>query len=166
MNITTIICSTGSTAQTDLAAPVLVFVDGRGDADSSVVYQYINLWSSRWTWGGNAPPDSGSLVNIDDGVTIYLDVVTPVLKAVVIDNATLIFDDSKDLQLNVEYILIVNGGRLQIGTEPQPFQHRAEINLYGDQLSTELPLCKTNSSSSPRFPPFGRFRRRESLCCA
>lgn len=163
MNSTTIVCSTGSTAQTDLAASVLVFVDGRGYADGSVVYQYINLWSSRWTWGGNAPPDSGSLVNIADGVTIYLDLVTPVLKAVVIDNATLIFDDSTDLQLNVEYILIVNGGRLQIGSEAQPFQHRAEINLYGDQLSTALPLCKKNSFSSPRIVRLGRFRRSESL---
>ena len=78
----------------------------------------------------------------------------PSSNCLLIDNATLIFDDSQDLQLNVEYILVINGSRLQIGTESQPFQHRAEINLYGDQLSTELPICMCHLLL---FSPYSRF---------
>ena len=154
MNSTAIICSTGSTSRANLAATVLVFVDSRGYADGSVTYQYMDLWSSRWTWDGQAAPESGSLVNVAGGVTLFLDISTPILKLLLIDNATLIFDDSQDLQLNVEYILVINGSRLQIGTESQPFQHRAEINLYGDQLSTELPICMCHLLL---FSPYSRF---------
>lgn len=142
INTTNIVCSTGRVVGTNLVASVHVFVDGRGDAVGSVQYQYIDLWSSLWTWGGRAPPEEGTIVSIERGVTIFLDVSTPILKALVIDNATLIFDDHQDLQLNAEYILLIRGGRLQIGTALQPFQHQAIINLYGDLRSTELPICK------------------------
>ena len=166
INSTAIICSTGSISRANLAATVLVFIDGRGYADGSITYQYMDLWSSRWTWDGQTPPESGSLVNVTGGVTLFLDISTPILKVLLIDNATLIFDDSQDLQLNVEYILIINGGRLQIGTESQPFQHRAEINLYGDQLSTELPICMHHSFGVflLSIVSFLSFRWSQSLC--
>ena len=60
----------------------------------------------------------------------------------IIDNASLIFDDNQDVALNAEYILVVNGGRLQVGTEANPFQHKAVITMYGHLRSIELPICK------------------------
>lgn len=113
-----------------------------GNAIGSAQFQYIDLWSSPWTWGGGPPPEQGTIVSIDSGKTVYFDTTTPVLKALVIDNATLIFDDSQDVALNVEYILVVNGGRLQVGTESSPFQHQAVITMYGHLRSIELPICK------------------------
>ena len=139
---TTITCSTGAFTGTTVQAPVIVNLVSGGNAIGSVQFQYIDLWSSPWTWGGGPPPEQGTIVSIDSGKTVYFDTTTPVLKALVIDNATLIFDDSQDVALNVEYILVVNGGRLQVGTESFPFQHRAVITMYGHLRSIELPICK------------------------
>lgn len=119
-----------------------VFINGSGYAVGLIYFQYIDLWSSQWTWGGKAPPDAGSLVWIDQYVTVYLDIQTPILKVLVIDNATLAFDDSQDVALNAEYIIIVNGGCLQVGTSSNPFQHRGVITMYGHLRSIELPICK------------------------
>ena len=85
----------------------------------------------------------------------YFDGHTPILKALLIDNATLIFDDHQDVALNVEYIVIINGGRLQIGTASNPFQHRAVITMYGHLRSIELPICKFRSK---------RFNERFDFC--
>ena len=52
----------------------------------------------------------------------------------------MIFDDNQDVSLNAEYILVTDGGRIQIGTEASPFQHRAEIVMYGSVRSIELPI--------------------------
>lgn len=144
---TTITCFTGSYAQTAVQAPVLVNLVNGGNALGSVQYQYIDLWSSPWTWGGAAPPEEGTIVSIDSGKTVYFDATTPILKAVIIDNASLIFDDNQDVALNVEYILVVNGGRLQVGTASNPFQHNAIITMYGHLRSIELPICKLKEFS-------------------
>lgn len=121
---------------------MLVFINGNGYAIGSAYFQYIDLWSSPWTWGGIDPPIAGDLAVVDNSVTVYLDVTTPILKVLVIDNATLIFEDSQDVSLNAEYIVIVNGGRLQVGTQAEPFQHRGVITMYGTLRSIELPICK------------------------
>lgn len=139
---TMITCITGSYPQTTIQAPVIVNWIDAGNAMGSVLYQYIDLWSSPWTWGGDAPPDVGTIVLIDGGKTVYFDTMTPILKALIIDNASLIFDDNQDVSLNAEYILVVNGGRLQVGTETNPFQHNAVITMYGTLRSIELPICK------------------------
>ena len=140
---TTITCYTGSYPQTTVQAPVIVNVVSGGYAVGSYLFQYIDLWSSPWTWGGLAPPEAGNIAYIDGGKTVYFDATTPILKAVVIDNASLIFDDNQDVALNAEYILVVNGGRFQVGTETAPFQHKAVITMYGQLRSIELPICKT-----------------------
>ncbi|CAM4971603.1 unnamed protein product [Rotaria socialis] len=139
-NSTCITCQTGSYAQSSIIAPVMVFINDSGYGIGLVSFQYIDLWSSPWTWGGNDPPDTGSLASIDSGVTIYFDTITPTLKVLLIDNATLIFDDAQDVALNTEYIVIVNGGCLQIGTEQNPFEHQAVITMYGQLRSIELPI--------------------------
>lgn len=120
----------------------MVSVNGSGCATGSVSFEYIDLWSSPYTWGGEEPPEVGTLVVIENHETIYLDIETPILKVLVIDNATLIFDDFQDVTLNVEYIVIVNGGRLLVGTELNPFQHRGIIHMHGHLRSIELPICK------------------------
>jgi hypothetical protein len=139
---TTITCLTGSYSQTTIQAPVIVDVVNSGNAIGSSQFQYIDLWSSPWTWGGEAPPEEGDIVSIDSGKTVYFDTTTPILKAVIVDNASLIFDDSQDVALNAEYILVVNGGLLQVGTETNPFLHNAVITVYGHLRSIELPICK------------------------
>jgi hypothetical protein len=138
---TIIICLTGSYSQTTTLATVIVTLTNYGNAVGSAQFQYIDLWSSPWTWGGDEPPEAGTIVVIDSGKTVYFDTTSPILKAIVIDNASLIFDDMQDVALNVEYILVVNGGVFQVGTESSPFQHQAVITMYGQLRSIELPIC-------------------------
>lgn len=101
-------------------------------------FEYIDVWSSMLSWGGKDPPIKGDLVVIPRGQTILLDITTPVFAALVI-KGKLKFD-KKDLDLNAEKILVVDGGVLEVGTEKQPFKHKARIVLHGHPQSVELPL--------------------------
>ena len=47
-------------------------------------FEYLDVWSSKETWGGLDPPEEGSLVVIPAGKTVMLDVDTPVLKMLLI----------------------------------------------------------------------------------
>lgn len=130
---------------------------------------YIDVWSSRFTWGGLSPPEKGTFAVITKGQTILLDTSTPVLKMLLIQGdlsdstvefcrpqdassstrrraifyvfsgGTLVFDEA-DIELQAENILITDGGRLQIGQEGAPFQHKAIITLHGNLRSPELPV--------------------------
>lgn len=94
-----------------------------------------------YTWGGLAPPGEGELAVIGPNQHIYFDAATtPVLKGIIIQGGSLIFDDSQDVSLNVEYLLILDGGKLEVGTEDMPFTHDATITMYGSPRSTELPI--------------------------
>ena len=47
---------------------------------------------------------------------------------------------SQDITLRAENILIVRGGRLTVGTEDEPFQHDATIEMHGQLRAPELPI--------------------------
>ncbi|XP_053468790.1 PKHD1 like 1, tandem duplicate 1 [Ictalurus furcatus] len=119
---------------------VLLYVGNRGIAKMDHAdFFYIDVWSSRYTWGGESPPEAGTFAVITKGQTILLDVSTPVLKMLLIQGGKLIFDEA-DIELQAENILITDGGALQIGTEDNPFQHKAIITLHGHLRSPELPV--------------------------
>ena len=139
---TSITCQTGAHRHSSVRVPILVSINGSGFAIGPLTFQYIDLWSSQWTWGGDEPPEAGTIVVIENQESIYLDIDTPTLRVLIIDNASLIFEDSQDVSLNVEYIIIVNGGSLQVGSESSPFEHRGVINMFGHLRSIELPICK------------------------
>lgn len=57
---TQIVCVTGSTKTTNMAAKVVVEITGKGEAvNEGVQFEYIDVWSSPFTWGGNQPPVEG-----------------------------------------------------------------------------------------------------------
>ena len=119
---------------------ILKFIKGSGLAinDGTVQFQYIDLWSSRWTWGGSPVPGEGDLVVVDK--LIYFDTTTPILKGIIVQGGSLIFDDNQDVSLSAEYIIITDGGKLQIGTKEKPFTHKATITMHGSVRSIELPI--------------------------
>lgn len=99
------------------------------------------MWSSKFTWGGLNPPGKGELAVIGPNQHIYFDAAnTPVLKGVIIQGGSLIFDDNQDVSLNAEYIIILDGGKFQVGTEEKPFVNKATITMFGSIRSTELPI--------------------------
>ncbi|CAH1226877.1 PKHD1L1 [Branchiostoma lanceolatum] len=120
-------------------------------------FWYIDVWSSPYTWGGGPLPEAGDLVAVPKGMTLLLDVTTPVLKVLLIQGGELIFDE-KDIELKAENILITGGGLLQVGTEEEPFQHKGIITMYGHVRSTELPLygAKTLAVREGRLELHGR----------
>ncbi|XP_069076730.1 fibrocystin-L-like isoform X2 [Pleurodeles waltl] len=138
-NNTHIICRTAAHSPSQ-RTKVKVNIGGKGMAKlDHADFFYIDVWSSNYTWGGESPPEDGSLAVITQGQTILLDANTAVLKMLVIQGGTLMFDEA-DIELQAENILITEGGVLQIGTEGAPFQHKAIITLHGHLRSKELPL--------------------------
>ncbi|KAK3879633.1 hypothetical protein Pcinc_015818 [Petrolisthes cinctipes] len=123
--------------------PVQVNVPAKGFAttDENGEFFYIDRWSSVYTWGGEAVPSTGQLVVVDNGQTLLLDQSTDVLKMLLIKGGHVIFDRdaTEEIILRAEYILIVEGGSLSIGSEEEPFLGQAVIELYGSHKSIELP---------------------------
>uniref|UniRef100_A0AAR2IPV4 Polycystic kidney and hepatic disease 1 (autosomal recessive)-like 1 n=1 Tax=Pygocentrus nattereri TaxID=42514 RepID=A0AAR2IPV4_PYGNA len=139
VNETKVICVTNAQPMSQMAK-VRVQVGDKGIAQMDRAdFFYIDVWSSRYTWGGESPPEKGTFAVITKGQTILLDVSTPVLKMLLIQGGKLIFDEA-DIELQAENILITDGGALQIGTEDQPFQHKAIITLHGHLRSPEIPV--------------------------
>ncbi|XP_078395885.1 PKHD1 like 1, tandem duplicate 1 [Cetorhinus maximus] len=139
VNETSIVCVTNAHLPSQ-QTKVLVNVKSNGIAKPDYAdFSYVDVWSSRYTWGGESPPEKGSLVVITRGQTILLDQSTPILKMLVIQGGTLLFDEA-DIELQAENILITDGGVLQVGTEASPFRHKAIITLHGHLRAKELPL--------------------------
>jgi hypothetical protein len=84
-------------------------------------------WSDPATWGG-APPTAGAVATIPAGRTVLLDTRTPSLAGIVV-RGTLLAREG-DVALTAGYVL-VEGGRLEIGTAAAPFRGRATITLTG-----------------------------------
>ena len=116
ITLNTLYCRTSS-HRTVIKAKVTVYVRGRGaamDQDGLGFFDYVDKWSSRFTWGGGPPPLEGETVYIRAGQTVFLDTDTPVLNLILIEGC-LIFEDSQDVHLQAKYIF-VNTGKLQVCT--------------------------------------------------
>ncbi|KAJ9465077.1 hypothetical protein DIPPA_26072 [Diplonema papillatum] len=143
---TEITCVAGSRPQIPEAESIgsIVDVPNRGHAAVTAdAFLYADLWSSPSTWAGGILPGEGDTVVLVTGRNIILDIDPPQLFFMLVDGA-LIFDDSADRALDMKYMLI-RGGRLQIGKEAAPFQHKAVITLHGNRSSTPLPVYGTKN---------------------
>ena len=142
---TTIVCVTNRTGRT-IRAPVQVSINGNyaiSRSPENTTFWFVDLWSSPFTWGGGPLPQEDEFVVIPRGQTLLLDVNTPILAYILIQGGELIFDPEKgdnEVSLHTQGGLITSGGRLQIGTEEEPFLAKTELVLYGHVLSTEIPV--------------------------
>lgn len=97
-------------------------------------------WSDPKTWMSGKVPVKGEKVTIPSGKTVLLDVDPPQLASLEIAGA-LVFDN-RDTQLSSDAIM-VNGGRLQVGTVKEPFTKRAVITLTGgDPASPDVDTAR------------------------
>ncbi|XP_078699976.1 fibrocystin-L-like [Branchiostoma floridae x Branchiostoma belcheri] len=136
---TEIVCVTGAHNGSVRARVRAEGINGIATQDNADFY-YVDRWSSVYTWGGESLPEQGDFVIVHEGQTLLLDTDTPILRMLLIQGGTLLFDDEKDIHLQAEYILITDGGTLQVGTQENPFQHQAIITLHGNLRSKELPI--------------------------
>ncbi len=58
----------------------------------------------------------------------------------IIQGGEIIFDDNQNNTFKAECIVISDSGKLQVGSEEKPFQHKATITMYGSLVSIELPF--------------------------
>ena len=72
------------------------------------------------------------------GEWIVADVALPRMKKLYI-YGTLELNNSRDFTVDVYYI-VIQGGRLVIGEENDPFNHKARIILRGDHSTPEISL--------------------------
>ncbi len=113
---TSIECRTSEHATT-LSAMVSVDVAAKGFAlvtgdEEDVLFEYVDRWSSTFTWGGGPLPQEGDSVYIKSGQTVLLDIDTPILNLILVEGS-LIFEDEQNLHLQAKYIFI-NYGKLQV----------------------------------------------------
>gem|GEM_PF-768001 len=87
------------------------------------------LWSNPATWPGGVVPQAGTQVTIPAGRTIILDVNPPALSGLRI-RGTLRFAEVP-LHLTTDWIMVMMGGVLEIGTETAPHINPARITLTG-----------------------------------
>jgi hypothetical protein len=92
-------------------------------------------WSDPATWPNNRVPVAGEKVTIASDQEVLLDVSPPALSGLTI-NGKLIFADELDLALTTEWIMVF--GELQIGTEANPFTHKAIITLTDNNEGEQL----------------------------
>jgi hypothetical protein len=100
-------------------------------------FRYLDRWSALTTWADQEPPVEGDTVIVPKGQAILVDVSPPELFLVLVQGE-MIFD-RRDLTFDAHYIL-VHGGRLEVGTEQEPFYNRLTITLHGDRFgAVEIP---------------------------
>ena len=87
----------------------------------------------------------GDLVGIPARDAILYDMNSPSLHSLFIEGS-LVFSDTKDLELRAGYIMVKGSAftnrkaYLQIGTADKPHKHRAVITLEGNRRMRELPV--------------------------
>eukprot|EP00795_Rhopilema_esculentum_P009048 gene9048-16692_t len=147
VDATTIVCITSPSSRT-IKTDVRVDVGTNGKAvPVNASFFYVDVWSSKYSWGGNSPPVAGDFVIIKHGQSMLLDIDTPIFKILLIKGGELVFDE-KNLHLHAEHIFLTEGGKLRIGESPEkPFQHKAMITIHGHVRSTELPIYGAKSIS-------------------
>ncbi|XP_069582956.1 fibrocystin [Ranitomeya imitator] len=105
---------------------------------SNISAHFCGLWSRNSTWPSGHPPLDGDNVTVERGRTLLLDDSTHLLHWLHIKGGKLIFIGSGFIHLRAHYILISDGGELQVGTTSQPFKGKANITLYGSSYTAPL----------------------------
>jgi len=92
----------------------------------------FRLWSDVKNWPNETLPKEGEDVHIMSGWKMILDLnVTPQFKLLRV-NGILHFSDEMDVHLKAKHIF-VRAGELHIGNETHPYQHNAQITLFGEK---------------------------------
>ena len=81
---TEITCRTGA-HKPATQTKVRVDIGSNGIATQDLAdFEYIDVWSSIYTWGGKSLPEAGEMVVIPSNMTVLLDMDTPVFKMILI----------------------------------------------------------------------------------
>ncbi|MEO1312492.1 MAG: G8 domain-containing protein, partial [Pseudomonadota bacterium] len=119
------------------------------DPDASRTVDYSDRdarWSDAGIWSGGGVPGSDDIVVIESGQRVVLDVSTQV-KAILVDGGELIVEDASDLALSADWVLVINGGLFQVGTEEDPFEHDFTLTLEGDDPGNDVDVMALRNAT-------------------
>jgi cell migration-inducing and hyaluronan-binding protein len=106
-------------------------------AETGTVYaknvSTVQKWSDPATWGGSLPT-AGDKVTIPSSARVVLDTDTASLAGLQIDGSLRFAE--RDVALTSKWVVV--HGSLRIGSEKQPFQHRAVITLTGAESEQDI----------------------------
>ena len=106
-------------------------------SDTTVVTNAMARWSDN-IWDGGAPGRNDTVV-INAGETVVLDQSTTV-KGIIVNGGELIIEDGAnlDIDLYTDYLLVINGGLFQAGTETNLLDTDFTLTLEGDDPGFDL----------------------------
>ncbi|MEM1073408.1 MAG: G8 domain-containing protein [Pseudomonadota bacterium] len=130
-------------ANTDLLLPAAPTPHAihESTSDTVTVTDDMARWSDLETWGGVEPSDEDIIV-IGTGETVVLDQSASV-EGIIVNGGNLIVEDAPggpehEIMLISDYVLVVNGGLFQAGTETNPLDRHFTLELTGDDPDFDL----------------------------
>lgn len=104
-------------------------------------------WSNPDAWQTRAPRDSDIVVIGEDDRVILNEDVT--VKGMIINGGEVIVADRPGVALTADWVLVLNGGLFQAGTEDNPYQNDFDLTLTGDDRSNDVNVA---ALLQPRTP--------------
>ncbi|MEM9357978.1 MAG: G8 domain-containing protein [Pseudomonadota bacterium] len=110
-------------------------------SNTVVVTEDMARWSNSEAWGGEAP-DASNILVVGEGMTIVID-QSATVKGIIVDGGNLIVEDAPGgsanaIKLVSDYVLVINGGLFQAGTETNPLDRDFTLELTGDDPEFDL----------------------------
>ncbi|NWW89268.1 PKHD1 protein, partial [Rhynochetos jubatus] len=99
--------------------------------NTQLALQFCGRWDEDSSWPAGHQPRDGDNVTIEEGRTLLLGTTTTNLNLLHLKGGKLLFTGPGPVELHAHYILISDGGELQVGSPEVPFRHKAHIYLYG-----------------------------------
>ncbi|XP_063009216.1 fibrocystin [Melospiza melodia melodia] len=106
--------------------------------NTQLALQLCGRWEEDSSWPAGHQPRDGDNVTIEGGRTLLLGTTTSVLNLLQLKGGKLLFIGPGPVELHAHYILVSDGGELQVGSPEAPFHHKAHIYLYGSLHSPPL----------------------------
>ncbi|NWU45390.1 PKHD1 protein, partial [Hylia prasina] len=106
--------------------------------NTQLALQFCGRWDEDSSWPAGHQPRDGDNVTIEGGRTLLLGTTTSILNLLQLKGGKLLFTGPGPVELHAHYILVSDGGELQVGSSEDPFHHKAHIYLYGSPHSPPL----------------------------
>ncbi|NXI68982.1 PKHD1 protein, partial [Anseranas semipalmata] len=106
--------------------------------NTQLALQFCGRWAEDSSWPAGHQPRDGDSVTIEEGRTLLLGTTTATLNLLHLKGGKLLFTGPGPVELHAHYILISDGGELQVGSSEAPFHDKAHIYLYGSLHSPPM----------------------------
>ncbi|MEM9044724.1 MAG: G8 domain-containing protein [Pseudomonadota bacterium] len=114
-------------------------------SETETVTDGIPRWSDNEVWGGSEP-GANDIIVIGEGQTVVLD-QSATVRGIIVDGGSLIVEDApggpaNEIMLISDYVLVINGGLFQAGTEVDPLDRDFTLELTGDDPDFDLEVTR------------------------